>query len=92
MGLVVHAVQALDHRLLHLVDPLGGGAGFGVDPPDRVVMDLDLEVLGPAAVAAKPRRAVSVQLAHAPIVAEGAAGSGESAADLGNRALEGPNR
>ena len=45
MRLVVHAVQALDHRLLHLVDPLGGGARLGVDSPDRVVVDLDLEVL-----------------------------------------------
>ena len=64
VGLVVHAVQALDDRLLDLVDALGGHAGLGVDAADRVVVDLDLEVLRPAAIAAQPRRAVSVQLAH----------------------------
>ena len=36
-------------------------AGVGVDAADRVVVDLDLEVLGPAAVAAQPGRAVPVR-------------------------------
>ena len=32
VGLVVHAVEALDDRFLHLVDAFGEGAGLGVDP------------------------------------------------------------
>ena len=53
--LVVHAVEALDDRLLDLVDAARSGiAGLGVDAADRVVVDLDLEVLRPAAVAAQP--------------------------------------
>ena len=65
MGLVVHAVEALDDRFLHLVDPFGEGAGLGIDGADRVVVDLDLEVLRPAAVAAQPGRALAVHLTHA---------------------------
>ncbi len=42
---------------------------LGIDAADRVVVDLDLEVLGPAAVAAQPGRAVPVERAHALIVA-----------------------
>ena len=53
--LVVHAVQALDDGLLQLVDDVGALAGDGVDAVDALVVDLDLEVLGPAAVAAQPR-------------------------------------
>src|SRR6476619_2892362 len=58
MRLVVHAVEALHDRLLDLVEPLGEAARLGVDAEDRVVVDLRLEVLGPAAVAAQPRAAV----------------------------------
>jgi hypothetical protein len=54
MGLVVHAVHALDHGLLHLVDDLAALAGVRVDPVYPLVVHLQLEVLGPAAVAAKP--------------------------------------
>ena len=54
MGLVVHALQALDDGLLHLVDDLAALAALGVDPVDPLVMNLHLEVLGPAAVAAQP--------------------------------------
>src|SRR6266851_6500229 len=54
MRLVVHAVQALHDRLLELVDDLGALAGLGIDLVDALVMDLYLEVLGPAAVAAQP--------------------------------------
>src|SRR5215207_6016016 len=64
VGLVVHAVQALDHRFLYLVDALGRDPRFGVDAADRVVVDLDLEVLRPAAVAAQPGRAIPVQVVH----------------------------
>ena len=64
MGLVVHAVEALDDGLLDLLDPLGGLAGLGVDADDRVVVDLRLEARRPAAVAAQPGAAVAVQLAH----------------------------
>ena len=64
MGLVVHAVEALDDRLLDLLDPLGGLAGIGVDADNRVVMNLGLEAGRPAAVAAQPGGAVTVQLAH----------------------------
>jgi hypothetical protein len=52
--LVVHALEALHDRLLDLVDDLGALASDGVDLVDPLVVDLDLEVLGPAAVAAKP--------------------------------------
>jgi hypothetical protein len=54
MGLVMHAFQALHHRLLHLVHNLAALARFRVDPVDPLVVDLHLEVLGPAAVAAQP--------------------------------------
>ena len=64
----MHAVEALDDRFLDLVDALGEDPGLGVDAADRVVVDLDLEVLRPAAVAAQPGRAVAVQLAHRLIV------------------------
>ena len=59
MRLVVHAVQALDDRLLELVDDLGALAGVGVDPVDPLVVDLHLELLRPAAVAAEPGAARS---------------------------------
>ena len=52
--LVVHALQALHDGLLDLVDDLGALAGLRVDPVDALVVDLDLEVLRPAAVAAQP--------------------------------------
>ena len=54
VGLVVHALQALDDRLLHLVDDLAALAALGIDPVDPLVVDLDLEVLRPAAVAPQP--------------------------------------
>ena len=52
--LVVHAVQALDDGFLELVDHVGAFAGDGVDAMDAFVVNLDLEVLAPAAVAAQP--------------------------------------
>ena len=52
--LVVHAVEALHDGLLELVDDFGALAGHGVDLVDPLVVDLDLEVLRPAAVAAQP--------------------------------------
>jgi hypothetical protein len=52
--LVVHALEALDDRLLHLIDDFAALARLGVDPVDPLVMDLDLKVLGPAAIAAQP--------------------------------------
>ncbi|MBK8295471.1 MAG: hypothetical protein IPK93_12225 [Solirubrobacterales bacterium] len=42
--LVVHAVEALDHRLLDVVDSFGRHAGLRVDLAQGVVMDLDFEV------------------------------------------------
>ena len=54
VGLVVHAVQALHDRLLDLVDHLRALARVGVDLVDPLVVDLHLEVLRPAAVAAQP--------------------------------------
>src|SRR4051794_21044527 len=54
--LVVQAVQALDDCLLHLLNGLDRLAGLGVDLEDALVMDLNLEVLRPAAVAAQPTR------------------------------------
>ena len=48
------AVEALDHRLLHLVDDLGPLAGLGIDLVDALVVHLHLEVGGPAPVAAQP--------------------------------------
>ena len=54
MRLVVHAVEALHDRLLELVDHLGPLAGHRIDPVDALVVDLDLELLRPAAIAAKP--------------------------------------
>src|SRR5829696_694130 len=62
--LVMEAAQALNDRLLDFVEALRGLAALGVDPEDCVVVHLHLEVPGPAAIAAKPRRAVSVELAH----------------------------
>ena len=56
VGLVVQAVEALDDRLLDLLDRLDGVAGLGVDLEHSFVMDLDFEVLGPAAVAPQPAR------------------------------------
>ena len=52
VGLVVQAAQALHDGLLDLVEALRGLAGLRVDPQDRVVVQLHLEVPGPAAVAA----------------------------------------
>ena len=54
VGLVVHAVQALHDRLLQLVDDFRALAGLGVDLVDPLVVDLHLQVLRPAAVAAQP--------------------------------------
>jgi hypothetical protein len=45
MGLIVHAIEALHDRLLDLLDPLRGLAALGVDPQDRVVVDLRLQPL-----------------------------------------------
>ena len=50
--LVVHALQALHDRLLQLVHDFGALARVGVDLVDALVVDLDLEVPRPAAVAA----------------------------------------
>ena len=44
VGLVVHAVQALDDGLLELVDHLGALAGLRVDLVDPLVVHLHLEV------------------------------------------------
>ena len=52
--LVVHALEALDDGLLHLVDDFAPLAAFGVDSVDALVVNLDLKVLGPAAVAPQP--------------------------------------
>jgi hypothetical protein len=52
--LVVHALQALHDGLLHLVDHVGALTRVGVDLVDPLVVHLDLEILRPAAVAAKP--------------------------------------
>jgi len=43
--LVVHAVQALHHGLLQLVDDFRPLAGVGVDFVDSLVVDLDLQIL-----------------------------------------------
>ena len=45
MRLVVHAVKALDHRLLELVDDLRALAGLGIDLVNALVVDLYLQVL-----------------------------------------------
>ena len=52
--LVVHAVQALHDRLLDLVDDLAALAGDRVDPVDALVVDLHLQLLRPAPIAAQP--------------------------------------
>ena len=54
VGLIVHALEALHDRFLHLVDDLVALAALGVDPVDSLVVHLDFEVLRPAAIAAKP--------------------------------------
>ena len=59
VGLIVHAVQALHHGLLDLLDPVGRLARLGVDLEDAVVVDLRLEALRPAAVAAQPGGALA---------------------------------
>jgi hypothetical protein len=41
----VHAVKALDHGLLDLLDAIGGLARLRIDLQDRVVMDLGFEAL-----------------------------------------------
>ena len=64
MGLVVHAVHALDHGLLHLLDDLAALAGVRVDPVDSLVVHQQFEVLGPAAVAAKPAPYLAGALHH----------------------------
>jgi hypothetical protein len=43
--LVVHALQALHHRLLHLVHYLAALAAGRIDAVDSLVVDLNLEVL-----------------------------------------------
>ena len=43
--LVVHAFQALDHGLLHLVDDLAALTGLGIDLVNSLVVHLHLEVL-----------------------------------------------
>ena len=53
--LVVHAVEALHDGLLDLVDDLAALPADGVDAVDSLVVDLDLELLRPASVAAQPR-------------------------------------
>ena len=58
----MHAVQALHDGLLQLVDDFGALAGLGVDLVDPLVVDLNLQVLRPAAVAAQP--AARVGLLH----------------------------
>jgi hypothetical protein len=50
----VHAVEALHDGLLDLVDDLAALAGDRVDAVDALVVDLHLQLLGPAAVAAQP--------------------------------------
>jgi len=45
MGLVVHALEALDHGLLNLLDRLDRLSGLGIDLEDPLVVELDLEVL-----------------------------------------------
>ena len=52
----MQAVEALDDRLLDLLDRIDGLAGVEVDLQDALVVKLNLEVLRPAAVAAKPAR------------------------------------
>ena len=52
--LVVQAVAALDDRLLELVVRVVRLAGLGIDPQDALVVELDLQVLRPAAVAPQP--------------------------------------
>jgi hypothetical protein len=54
MRLVVHAVEALNDRLLDLLDAVGGLARLRLNLEDRVVMDLGFEALRPAAVAPQP--------------------------------------
>jgi hypothetical protein len=54
VGLVVHAGEALDHGLLDLLNPVGSLAALRIDLEDGVVVNLGLEPLRPAAVAAKP--------------------------------------
>ena len=56
MGLVVEAVEALDDRLLHLLDGVDGLAGIGVNLQYALVVKLHLEVLRPTAITAKPAR------------------------------------
>jgi hypothetical protein len=55
----VHAVEALNDRLLNLVEPFREASRLRIDAKDRVVVDLGLEVLRPAAIAAKPWPAVA---------------------------------
>jgi hypothetical protein len=62
MGLVVHAVEALHDRLLELVDDIRALAGVGVDLVDPLVVDLDLQILRPAAIAPQP--ATRARLGH----------------------------
>ena len=75
----MHAVEALNDGLLDLLDALGGLAGLRVDAKDRVVVDLGLEALRPAAVAAKPGTTVGIEvlllLVHPPSVASSVPGA-----------------
>ena len=64
VGLVVQAVEALHHRLLHFLDRIHGLARLGIDLEDALIVQLHFEVLGPAAVAAKPAPYLGGALHH----------------------------
>jgi hypothetical protein len=63
-GLVVHALEALHDGLVHFVDDIAALAGVRVDPVYPLVVHLQFEVLGPAAVAAKPAPYLGGALHH----------------------------
>ena len=44
MGLIVHALEALDDRLLHLIDHLAALSALGIDPVDSLVIPRDVTV------------------------------------------------
>jgi hypothetical protein len=56
MGLVVEAVAALDDGFLELVVGVIGLAGLRIYPQDPLVVEFDLQVLRPAAIAPQPGR------------------------------------
>jgi crotonobetainyl-CoA:carnitine CoA-transferase CaiB-like acyl-CoA transferase len=72
VGLVVQAVEALNDGLLHLLDRVDRLARLRVDLENALVVELHLEVLRPAAVAAQPARLgpdrVGCRSLHAPIM------------------------